>query len=46
MARGEFEQAEEDHAAATRAAAVEPEGELVEVGGQVSLVDRALVSAQ
>ena len=36
----------EDHAAAGRAAPVKPEDELVQVGGQVRLVDRPLVSAQ
>src|SRR5664279_732512 len=43
---GELEDAVEHHAAAVRSAAVEAEGELVEVALQVGLVDRALVGAQ
>src|SRR6266508_1465278 len=43
---GEFEEAVEDHASAGRAAAVEAEGELVQVAVQVRLVHRALVRAQ
>ena len=43
---GQLEHAEEDQAAAARAAAVEAERELVEVGGQVRLIDRPLVGAQ
>jgi len=46
VAHGQFEQAIEDQAAAARAAAVEAEDELVEVAGQVGLVDGALVGAQ
>mgnify|MGYP001794749435 CR=1 FL=1 len=37
---GKFEHAVEDHASAPRSAPVEAEDELVEVAGQVRLVDR------
>jgi hypothetical protein len=43
---GKLEHPVEDPAAVERAAAVEPEDELIEVGRQVSLADRALVGAQ
>ena len=43
---GQLHHPVEDHAAAGRAAPVEPEGELVQVRGQVCLADRSLVSAQ
>src|SRR5262249_45128973 len=45
MAGGEFENPEEDQAAAARAAAVEAECELVQVALQMVLIDRALVGA-
>jgi hypothetical protein len=43
---GELEYPVEDHAAAGRAAPVEPEDELVRVGGQVRRVGRSPVGAQ
>lgn len=46
VGHGELEDPIEDHAAAGRVAAVEPEGELVEVVGQVRGIGRALVGAQ
>jgi hypothetical protein len=46
MPYGELEDAVEDHAPTAGVAAVEAEGELVEVALQMGLVDRALVSAQ
>ncbi len=46
VAGGEFEHAVEQQPAAAGTAAVEAERELVEVAGQVRLVDRALVGAQ
>src|SRR4051795_1190454 len=42
---GELEDPIEDQSAAARAPAVEPEDELVEVAGQVGVVDGALVGA-
>ena len=46
VAGGQLQDPVEHHAAAGRAAAVEPEDELVEIGGQVRGVNRALVGAQ
>jgi hypothetical protein len=46
MADRELHHAVEDEPAAVRAAAVEAEDELVEVAGQVGVVDRALVGAE
>jgi hypothetical protein len=46
VAGGQFHHAVEEHAAATRVAAVEPEDEFVEVGGQVRFVDGSLMGAQ
>jgi hypothetical protein len=43
---GEFEHPVEDHPAASGAAAVEAEHELIQVAGQVGIVYRALVGAQ
>src|SRR5437867_9829242 len=46
VACSELEQPAEDESAASRAAPVEAEHELVQVALQMSLVDRALVGAQ
>lgn len=43
---GQLEDSVEDQAAAARAATVEAEHKLVEIGGQVRLIDRALVGAK